>query len=144
MGLFLRKNHSLIHSMKFRSPEVALYLYKSTIRPCMEHCCHVWARAPSCYLEILDKLQKRVCRTFGPSLAASLEPLAHRRNVASLLSLLYRYYSGRCSSELAQLVRLPYFRGRSIRYSDRLHDFSVAIPRCYKDVYVNNFLSSHS
>ena len=30
-------------------------------------------------------------------------------------------------------------RGRSTRYSDRLHDFSVTIPRCYKDVYVNSF-----
>ena len=27
---------ALIHSMKFFSPEVALYLYKSTIRPCMQ------------------------------------------------------------------------------------------------------------
>ena len=70
--------------------------------------------------------------------AASLEPLAHPRNVASL-SLFYRYYFGRCSSELAQLVPLPYSRGRSTLYSDRLHDFSVTIPRCYKDVYVNSF-----
>ena len=44
-----------------------------------------------------------------------------------------------CSSELAQLVPLPYSRGRSTRYSDRLHDFSVTIPRGYKDVYVNSF-----
>ena len=71
------KIRALICSMKFLSPEVALYLYKSTIRPCMEYCCHVWAGAPSCYLELLDKLQKRICRTVGPSLAASLEPLAH-------------------------------------------------------------------
>ena len=133
-----KKIGALIPSMKFLSPEVALYLYKSTMRPCMEYCCHVWAGAPSCYLELLDKLQKQICRTVGPSLAASLEPLAHRRNVASL-SLFYRYYFGRCSSELAQLVPLPYSRGRSTRYSDRLHDFSVTIPRCYKDVYVNSF-----
>ena len=133
-----KKIGALIRSMKFLSPEVALYLYKSTIRPCMEYCCHVWAGAPSCYLELLDKLQKWICRTVGPSLAASLEPLAHRRNVASL-SLFYRYYFGRCSSELAQLVPLPYSRGRSTRYSDRLHDFSVTIPRGYKDVYVNSF-----
>ena len=73
-----KKIGALIRSMKFLSPEVALYLYKSTIRPCMEYCCHVWAGAPSCYLELLDKLQKRICRTVGPSLAASLEPLAHR------------------------------------------------------------------
>ena len=133
-----KKIGALIRSMKFLSPEVALYLYKSTIRPCMEYCCHVWAGAPSCYLELLDKLQKRICRTVGPSLAASLEPLAHRRNVANL-SLFYRYYFGRCSSELAQLVPLLYSRGRSTRYSDRLHDFSVTIPRGYKDVYVNSF-----
>ena len=94
--------------------------------------------APSCYLDLSDKLQKWICRIVGPSLATSLEPLAHRRNVASL-SLFYRYYFGRCSSELAQLVPLPFFSGRSTRYSDRLHDFSVTIPRCYKDVYVNSF-----
>ena len=114
------------------------YLYKSTIRPCMGYCCHVWAGAPSCYLELLDKLQKWICRTVGPSLAASFKALAHRRNIASLI-LFYRYYFGRCSSELAQLVPLPFSRGRSTRYSDRLHDFSVTIPRCYKDVYVNSF-----
>ena len=96
----------LIRSMKFLSPEVVLHLCNSTIRLCMEYFCLVWAGAPICYLELLDKLQKRICRIFGPSLAASLEPFAHRRNVASL-SLFYRYYFGRCSSELAQLVPLP-------------------------------------
>ena len=90
-----KKIGALICSMKFLSPEVALYLFKSTIRPCMEYCCHVWAGAPSCYLKLLDKLQKRICRTVGSSFAASLEPLAHHRNVASL-SLFYRYYFGRC------------------------------------------------
>ena len=78
-----KKIGALIRSMKFLSPEVALYLYKSTICPYMEYCCHVWAVAPSCYLELLDKLQKRLCRTVGPSLAASLEPLALHQNVAS-------------------------------------------------------------
>ena len=46
-----KKNEVLIRSMKFVSPEVGLYLYKSTIRPYMQYCCHVWAGAPSCYLE---------------------------------------------------------------------------------------------
>ena len=133
-----KKIGALICSMKFLSPEVALYLYKSTIHPCMEYYCYVWAGAPSCYLDLLDKLQKRTCRIVGPLLAASLEPLAHRRNVASL-SLFYRFYFGRCSSELVQLVPLPFSRGRSTRYSGRLHDFCVTIPRCDKDVYVNSF-----
>ena len=36
-----KKIGGLIRSMKFLSPEVALYLYKSNIRPCMEYCYHV-------------------------------------------------------------------------------------------------------
>ena len=58
-------------------------LYKSTA-------CHIWPGAPSSYLKLLDKLQKQICKTVGPSLAACLEPLAHRRNVASI-SLFYEY-----------------------------------------------------
>ena len=113
------------------SSEVALYFYKSIIRLCMEYCCHLWAGATICYLKLLDKLQKRICSTVGPSLAASLQALAHRRNVASL-SLFCRYYFGRSSSELAQLVPIPSSRGRSTRYSYRSHDFSVTIPGCLR------------
>ena len=133
-----KKIGALIRSMKFLPPEVALYLHKSTICPCMEYCCHVWAGAPSCYFELLDRLQERIYRTVGPSIAASLEPLARHQNAANL-SLFYRYYFGRCSSELTQLVPLSFSRGRCTHYSDSLHDFSVIIPRCYKNVNVNSF-----
>ena len=44
--------------MKFLSPVFALYLYKSTIRPCMEYCCQIWAAAPSCYFGILRQATK--------------------------------------------------------------------------------------
>ena len=71
-------------------------------------------------------------------IAASLEPLAHCGNAAGL-SLCYRYYFGRCSSELAQMVPVYFSRGDSTRYSDILHNFSVTIPRCYEDVCVNSF-----
>ena len=40
--------------MKILSPDIALYLFKSTIGICMKYCCHVWVGAPSCYLELLD------------------------------------------------------------------------------------------
>ena len=133
-----KKIGALIHSMKFVSPEVDLYFYEYTIQPCVEYGCRFWAGAPSCYSELLEKLQKRICRTFGLSIAASLEPLAHSQNIASL-SLFYRYCFGRYSSELAELVSLPYSRGTSTLYSDRLHDFSVTISRCYRDVSVNSF-----
>ena len=156
-------------TLKLLPCEVLLYLHKSTIWSCMEYCCHVWAGAPSCYLEILDKLQKWVCRT----------TLAHRWTVDSL-SLFHRYYFGRCSYEwlnwlyflilmesplvilidcmiflspfldvirismlaVSGLVLLHQFvvtNGRPTCYSDRLHDFSVTIPRCYKNLYVSSF-----
>ena len=91
-----------------------------------------------CYFDMMDKLQKLVCRTVIPILTTSLEHLAHPLNVASV-SLFFRYYSGRCSSKLAELVSLLYFRGRSTLHSDSLHNFSITILRCYKDVYTNSF-----
>ena len=58
--------------------EVALYFYKSTIWPCLKYYCHVWAGALSCYVKILDKAQKWICRAVGPYLAASLAPLSSK------------------------------------------------------------------
>ena len=104
----------------------------------MKYCCNIMVGTPSCNLELLEKLQKQICRTIGPSLAASIEPLAHRQKVPSL-SLFYKYFLVRCSSELSQLVPLSFFWRRYTCYSDRLHNFSVAFPRCYKDAYVNSF-----
>ena len=100
----------------------------------MEYYCQVWAGAPSCYLELLDKLQKWISRTVGPSLATSHESLAHRRNVASL-SLFYVDVHLNWLNWLHFLI-ISY----STRYSDRLHGFSVTIPRCYKYVYRMLFL----
>ena len=79
-----KKIEALIHSMKFFSLEVTLNLYKSVIKPCMKCCCHVWYVTPSRFLELLDKLQKKTCKTASPSLAASLELLVHHQNIASL------------------------------------------------------------
>ena len=103
-----KKIGALIHSTHY-------LLCISINLPCMEHYCQVRAGTPSWYLELLDKPQKQICRTVGPSLVPSLEPLAHHQNVASL-SLFCRYYLGRCSSELTQLVPLPYSRGRSTQF----------------------------
>ena len=52
----------------------------------MEPCSHVWVGAASCYMDVLDKPQRRIA---GSSHGASLEPLTHRRNVASLSFFLY-------------------------------------------------------
>ena len=89
---------------------------------------------------MLDKLKNQVCRAIGPSIAASLEPLAHRPN-AFPLSLFYIHYFDECSSELVKPVPLPlpHFRASSTCYSIRLHDFSYTIPWCYEHALVNSF-----
>ena len=49
----------MICSVRFPSKFV-LCFYKSTIRPGMEYCCHVWSGDPNCFLDILQSnLQKR-------------------------------------------------------------------------------------
>ena len=101
MGLFVRKNHllrcwywlslnwiwALTLSLLLKlphSPEVAVYLYNSIICPCKEYCYHVWDGAPNCYLELLNKLHKLICRIVGPSLAASFEPLPQSSKCSQL------------------------------------------------------------
>ena len=107
-----KKTGDLIDSVK-----VVLRLFfisdKSTIWSCMEYCCHVRADAPSCYLGMLDKLQKHICRTVSPSLAASLEPSVYCWNVARW-SLFFKYYYGKCWSELVELVVFPHSRGSAL------------------------------
>ena len=106
-----KKIGALVCSMKFLSPEVAVCI---SINLTYAHVCHIWAGAPSCYLKLLDKLQKWIYRTVGPSLAAFLEALlAHRQNVVSLSIFFYRYYFGGCSSEMAELDPHPFSRVRS-------------------------------
>ena len=118
--------------MMFLSPEVALYLNKSTIRSCMEYCCHVQlvllVATWNCWISYKNG--------YPGLFVLHLLPLS---NPWLIVEMYLAYYSGRCSSELAQLVPFPYSRGRSTPYSDRLHDFSVTITRCYKDVYVKSF-----
>ena len=58
-----KQSEALIYSMKFFSYEVALYLYESTIRLCIEYYFHVWVATPNYYLHLLDKLEKRLWRT---------------------------------------------------------------------------------
>ena len=86
-----KKIGALLCSIEFFSPEVAVYVCKSTKQLCMEYCCHVWAGAPRYYLDMLNKSQKWVSSTVGRTLSDSLELLGNRKNVVSL-SLFYRYY----------------------------------------------------
>ena len=79
-----KKTGALVRSVKPLSSEFLLYLYKSTIRPCIAYCCHLRTGAANCFLDMLYKLPKWVCRAVSPTLAASPEPLPHCQNVASI------------------------------------------------------------
>ena len=80
--------------MEILSSEVTLYLYKSTIRPCMECCCHVWDDASSYYIEMLDKLKNRYVGLLLLHLRPLLKPLIIHRDEVSL-SLFYGYRFGK-------------------------------------------------
>ena len=129
---------SLYRARQYLSSECILHLYKSLIRPCMEYCCHIWGGASADVLGLLDSIQKRIANIVGPTLAATLQPLSHRRDVASL-SLFYKYYHGRCSAELLSLVPPPKVAKRVTRLSANSHPFTVAVPTCKKSFYSSSF-----
>ena len=64
-----KKIGALIRSMK-----LGCNLYSISLPYGHVNTAVVWAGAPSCYLELLDKLQKRICRTVGPYLLPLLNP----------------------------------------------------------------------
>ena len=117
-----------------------LYLYKSTIRSCLEYCCHIWAGAPITSLKILNMVQKRL-KNLGEDLFSKLQPLSHRRDVASF-SLFYRYFHGYCSRDLASLIPNTY---PSCNSSIQPHRYfrnhnAVYLPRRNTTTYSNSFI----
>jgi len=132
---------SLLRARRFLTPETILYLYKSTIRPCMEYCCHLWSGASSSSLELLDRVQRKVANAIGENLASKLDPLSHRRKVASL-SLFYRYFHGRCSKELADLVPATRVFPRDTRLAVNSHPYTVMVPTTHTETYARTFFPS--
>ena len=128
----------LYRARKYLHPEAILYLYKTTIRPLMEYCSHIWAGASACHLSLLDRVQRRVINLVGRELGSSLQSLAHRRTVATL-TLFYRYFHGRCASSLAELVPQAKIFRRSTRLCASSHPYTLSVPRCRTRRYQNTF-----
>lgn len=118
----------LYRARRFLQPEVVLHLYKSTVRPIMEYCCHLWAGAPVTHLSPLDRVERRVKNLVGQNLCGELQPLSVRRDVASL-SLFYRYYFGRCSPELSSCVPHQKVLSRATRAASSSTMFHVQSER---------------
>ena len=133
-----KKIGALIHSMKF-----LLRLFCISINLPYAH---VWSTVvmsglvpPFATWNCQTSYKNRYAGLLVLHLLLLLNPWLNPCQKVASLSLFYRYYFGRFSSGLGKLVPLPFSRGMSTRYSDRLNDFSVTIPRCYKGVYVNSF-----
>lgn len=54
-----KKGGSLWRAPLFFSPESVLRIYKSTIRPGIGYCCHLWSGDAVIYVEVLEKIQSR-------------------------------------------------------------------------------------
>lgn len=122
---------SLLRARNYLTPESILYLYKSTIRPCIEYCCHIWGGAPADSLNLLDRIQHRICNAIGPNLSRKLDSLSHRRLVSSLC-LFYKYSHGHCSTELSALVPPLKTFTHNTRFSSNCHPFTVDLTKCTK------------
>ena len=133
-----RKVGSLYRARSYLSQAAILHIYKSLVRPCMEYCCHLWAGAPSTSLNLLDRIQRRVVNIVGPDLSAKLDNLSHRRDVASL-SLFYKYFNGRCSSELSSLVPPLKVFHRQTRFASNAHPYTVSVPVSNRSFYSQSF-----
>ena len=132
---------SFYRSRKYLTPEAMLYLYKSQIRPQMEYCCHIWGGAAQTSLSCLDRVQNRLRNLVGDDLFSTLPPLSLRRDVASL-SLLYRYFHGRCSNELHSLVPpLQTFRVRTrlAAFTQSNHPYTLRSPLIRNQFHENSF-----
>nr|CAI5828957.1 unnamed protein product [Callosobruchus analis] len=118
----------LFRCRRLYTPEQLLLLYKAQIRPSLEYCSHIWGCAPKHPLKLLDSIQNRAVRLIDThNLTKDLHSLEHRRRVAGL-SLFYRFYHGRCSSELSQIITPKAVRTRNTREVLHAHPYQVEVP----------------
>ena len=121
---------------------------RSTFRPFMAYCCHVWNGAPDCFFDMLDELGKRVTAAYSGVLTIFakhsilgvwqdfLNALMDKKDYWSYsrcfsrtlslsskcsqcVSVFCRCYFGRSSSELTQLHLIPHSCGGSTSYYNR-------------------------
>jgi len=127
----------LFRSRKYFSSNQILLLYKTLIRPKLEYCCHVWGGVPKYLINLLDRIQRKACRLIAdPVLTETLQTLEHRRRVASL-SLFYRYFNGKCSDEIYNIV--PPLRIATRPTRAVFHKFTVEISRCRTKSHAESF-----
>jgi hypothetical protein len=125
---------------KFFKSHQILQIYKAYIRPCIEYCSHIWGAASKSYLHLLDSIQRRAVRIIrNPSITDNLDSLQHRRDVADL-SIFYKLYNGRCSSELRSLIPNCLVAQRSTREAVSSHSYRVVLKTSRTSTFTTDFI----
>ena len=105
----------------------------------MQYCSHIWGGAPRSHgLDLLVRVQKWVVSLVSSGLSCDLQALSHRRDVASL-SLFYKYYYRKCSSELVDLVPPKHVTVTSTHFPEQMHCHAVNSPMCCTKFYQSSF-----
>ncbi|CAG9815454.1 unnamed protein product [Phaedon cochleariae] len=95
---------------------------------------------PKHTLMLLDSIQRRAIRLVGDAtLTHSLTSLEHRRKVGDL-SLFYRYFHGKCSSEISAIIPSLAIPIRRTRQAQSAHPFVVNLERCRTALYQDSFI----
>ncbi|CAH1164647.1 unnamed protein product [Phaedon cochleariae] len=135
----LQKLGFLLRAKSYFTPQQLLMIYKAQIRPVLEYCSHIWGSAPKHTLMLLDSIQRRAIRLVGDAtLTHSLTSLEHRRKVGDL-SLFYRYFHGKCSSEISAIIPSLAIPIRRTRQAQSAHPFVVYLERCRTALYQDSF-----
>ena len=89
-------------------------------------------------------VESKAIRLIGdPSLTSTLDPLSHRRKVASL-SLFYHYYFGDCSDELVACIPPSMARPRSTRQATFAQNYCMELSNARINRFIDGFFPSAS
>jgi hypothetical protein len=116
-----RKLGALVRVAKYFTSSQLLTIYKSNIRPSIEYCSHVWGGSSSVW--VLERIDRRARRLIGaPEDEMNLQTLQQRRDIADL-TILYKIYHHKCSTELHELLPPDRIRCRHTRAEAEEHRF---------------------
>ena len=126
----------------FFSPNDLAVIYKPYIRPLLEFDSHLWVGAPPSTLNLVERLQKKAFRLIGDTTITNrIDTLDHRRKVGAV-TLFYRYFYGRCSSEILGIVPQLHNSIRVSRQTAQAHPYVVASRFCRTVKFRGTFFST--
>ena len=102
----------------------------------------LWTGASKNTLDFVGR-SRTLKLTGNNRVASSISSLVHRRNV-SYFVLYYKYYFGKCSSSLYELIPQPQVFPRNTRLSGGCHAFTVATMSHLTTHYRENSFCTHT